>query len=467
MPTGSSPCGRRSAWCRFSNAGSNRGCSNVSWMPSCRSWSRTGTCLAPSACSRPRSGSGSVSRTTTTSGNVRATPPWRRWKGGRPFRADRRRRTSSCSATPTSSTGPSRRGAPACSASTSTWERGARAHPTRRGRSRPCCRSSASPWNRDGASLPPCAISRGRRGCCSDSRWNDEEGKRVILLAAAAALLVAAPAQERASPATGGGRKPPHAKAVRRLPPEQDPKLGGAAKAFAKATVSFAAPDDRAVLKRDQVEVQLKIAHYALVGGAHAHVIFDNEPALEVDDVEDPIVLKDVPPGPHVLRAVLCRPWHEVVKAKGAFTVVRFWAGPRFLGRAGELAERAVWPDPRKPLLTYVLPIGQRTKGARGFESDGTEAAGSDDSEPAPPAGKKPDVPTLDFYVSNTQLGKRASKVRVVLDKAELPLITSLEPKKLARLKPGEHRITIDLLDSKAQKIANALNRTDRTFVVK
>jgi hypothetical protein len=272
----------------------------------------------------------------------------------------------------------------------------------------------------------------------------------VIFLVAVAAVLVAAPP-----------------KPSRHLRPEQDPKLGGAAKAFAKATVSFAAPDDRAVLKRDEIDVQLKIGHYALVGGAHAHVIFDNEPALEVDDVEDPVVLKDVPPGPHVLRAVLCRPWHEVVKAKGAFAMVRFWAGPRYAGRAAELAERAEWPDPKKPLLTYVLPIGQRTKGAKGFESEATDSFASNGSAPASAAGKKPDVPVLDFFVSNTQLGKRASKVRVVLDKAELPLITTWEPKRLARLKPGEHRITIDLMDSKAQKIPNALNRTDRTFFVK
>jgi hypothetical protein len=289
----------------------------------------------------------------------------------------------------------------------------------------------------------------------------------VILVAAVAAVLVAAPTEERASPATGGGRRPQHTKALPHLRPEQDPKLGGAAKAFAKATVSFATPDDRALLKRDEIQVQLKIARYALVGGAHAHVIFDNETALDVDDVEDPIVLKNVPPGPHVLRAVLCRPWHEVVKAKGAFAMVRFWAGPRYAGRAAELAERAEWPDPKKPLLTYVLPIGQRTKGAKGFESEATDASDSSDGARPAAAGKKPEIPTLDFYVSNVQLGRRAAKVRVVLDKAELPLINTWEPKKLVRLKPGEHRITIDLLDSKAQKVANALNRTDRTFVVK
>ncbi|MFL5248310.1 MAG: hypothetical protein ACJ79V_10850, partial [Myxococcales bacterium] len=233
----------------------------------------------------------------------------------------------------------------------------------------------------------------------------------MTLLAAVAAVLIAAPA-----------------KSVKHVRPEQDPKLGGAAKAFAKAAVSFAAPHDREVLKRDEIEVALKIDHYALVGGAHAHIILDNEPALEVDDVEEPVVLKDVPHGPHVLRAVLCRPWHEVVKAKGAFAIVRFWAGPRFSGRAAELAEKADWPDPRKPLLTYVLPIGERTKEAQGFDSDATVEDATDAQ-----GAKKPEMPTLDFYVSNGQLGRRAAKVRVVLDKSEMPLMVKWEPRRLAR----------------------------------
>jgi hypothetical protein len=270
----------------------------------------------------------------------------------------------------------------------------------------------------------------------------------VIATLVAVAVLIAAPAKTTKHPR-----------------PEQDPKLGGAAKAFARSTVAFASPEDRATLARAEIEVQLKIEHYALGGGAHAHVIFDNEPALEVDDLEEPIVLKDVPPGPHVLRAVLCRPWHEVVKAKGAFAIVRFWAGPRFQGRAAEIAERAVWPDPKKPMLTYVLPIGRRTKGAQGFENEGTDGSGPDTA--AAGAGKKPAAPMLDFYLKNAQAGRRAYKVRVVLDKAELPLLTKWEPKPLTRVKPGEHRLTIDLLDGKGQKVANALNRTDRTFVTR
>ena len=38
--------------------------------------------------------------------------------------------------------------------------------------------------------------------------------------------------------------------------------------------------------------------------------------------------------------------------------MTRFWVGPRLTGKAGRAAESAVWPVPRKPILTYVLPVG-------------------------------------------------------------------------------------------------------------
>src|SRR5438067_11320133 len=39
--------------------------------------------------------------------------------------------------------------------------------------------------------------------------------------------------------------------------------------------------------------------------------------------------------------------------------MARFWSGPRSPGRASAVAEQQVWPAPRRPLLTYVLPLGQ------------------------------------------------------------------------------------------------------------
>src|SRR5207249_3431048 len=69
-------------------------------------------------------------------------------------------------------------------------------------------------------------------------------------------------------------------------------------------------------------------------------------------------MLGGLSPGPHLLRVVLCRPWHEVVKAPRAFAMVRVWMGPRIPGKAGRAAESVTWPQPRKPILTYVLPVG-------------------------------------------------------------------------------------------------------------
>src|SRR2546429_404170 len=77
------------------------------------------------------------------------------------------------------------------------------------------------------------------------------------------------------------------------------------------------------------IDSQLVVKGYALgalkPGGPvpHAHLIVDNEPALEVQDAKGSWLLSGLQPGPHLLRAVLCRPWHEVVKAPKAFAMVR------------------------------------------------------------------------------------------------------------------------------------------------
>jgi len=174
-----------------------------------------------------------------------------------------------------------------------------------------------------------------------------------LLLPSLALAAPRGPGKARAASTRKPAVPPP-----KRLAPEENPKLGGAAKAFWKARVRFEAPGDRTEVATGEVTVRLAIAGYALRGGAHAHLIVDNQPALQVDDVSRPVTIENLPPGPHLLRAVLCRPWHEVVKAPHAFALVRFWSGPRTPGRPGTVAEWQAWPDPRRPLLTFVLPLG-------------------------------------------------------------------------------------------------------------
>jgi hypothetical protein len=288
---------------------------------------------------------------------------------------------------------------------------------------------------------------------------------RILLLAA----LLAAPAQARKHRARRPVGPPP-ARA------EDDPRKKGDSKAFAKAAVRFSAPEDKAVLERTPlVHVELKVTGYELgplqKGGPspHLHLIVDNEPALEIADLSAPLRLTGLSAGPHLLRAVLCRPWHEVVKAPHAFAMVRFWLGPKLEGRAGKAAEYVAWPDPKKPILTYVLPIGEPARDASPIKVTREEPPQADGAQPesgtplpaATPGGNRP---VLDFYLANAKLARRGDKLRIVLDRRELPLMTEWKPQHLRRARAGRHRLTIDLLNRRGLMVKNAINRTDRVF---
>ena len=64
------------------------------------------------------------------------------------------------------------------------------------------------------------------------------------------------------------------------------------------------------------------------------------------------------------------------------------------------------------------------------------------------------------------RLARRGDKVRIVLDKRELPLATEWKPVALRRARHGTHKLTIDLLNRKGLKVKNAVNRTDRVFTI-
>jgi hypothetical protein len=165
---------------------------------------------------------------------------------------------------------------------------------------------------------------------------------------------------------------------------------------------------------------------------------------------------------------VLCRPWHEVVKAPRAFALVRFWLGPRLEGKAGQAAEYVAWPDPKKPILTYVLPVGAPPsfKLTREVQQD-ADASRPETSDPIPAATPGANRPVLDFYLANGKLARRGDKVRIVLDRRELPLVTEWKPLHLRRARSGTHKVTIDLLNRRGLKVKNAVNRTDRAFTAR
>lgn len=311
-----------------------------------------------------------------------------------------------------------------------------------------------------------------------------------------ALALLAAPAGEAARKRAAA--KPAKAPAVR---PEDNPRLKGDARAFARARVRFLEPQDLAQLaaSEDAVRVSLQVSGYALgaAPGApddaprpHAHLIVDDgEGTLTLGDASAPVLLRGLRPGPHALRVVLCRPWHEVVKAPGAFALVRFRVGARGPARAAAAAELAAWPDPKKPLLTYVLPLpepahdGPRLVSVPVAAASAAQPLGADAdnpppasraeakvdraSDPPPDGARKRTRPLLDFFVANARLVRHGARVRVVVDKKEYPTVRAWKPVRLDPLKPGEHHVSIDLLDRRGTKVRNALTRNDRTFVLR
>jgi len=280
-----------------------------------------------------------------------------------------------------------------------------------------------------------------------------------------AGVVAAPPAEARTR------KKRKASAAVAPVRPEDDPRKRGGSPAFRKASLAFAEPVDLGELGDGPVRIRLVVKGYALgalkPGGPspHAHLIVDNEPAMEIADAEGSWVLTGLPAGPHLVRAVLCRPWHEVVKAPKAFAMARFWVGPRLQGKAGKAAESVTWPRPRGPIQTYVLPVGvssQELKLTREQASDDPREPGvaSDSAAGSPGANR----PVLDFYFANGKLGRRGDKVKIVLDRRELPLITDWKPHPLRRGHRGTRRITIDLLNRRGVKVNNVVNQTDRVF---
>jgi hypothetical protein len=166
--------------------------------------------------------------------------------------------------------------------------------------------------------------------------------------------------------------------------------------------------------------------------GQHVHVIVDNEPYIAHYNASEPLILKDLAPGTHTLRVFPARHYHLSLKKGEVFKTRIFHVGEKSADFKF---------DPEKPYVTYSRPKGTYT----------TDAA---------------EELLLDFYVSNVELGTDA-KVVYAVDGKETEL-TEWKPVLLEPLSPGEHEITLKLVDMEGNVIENGgFNNTTRTITVK
>lgn len=166
--------------------------------------------------------------------------------------------------------------------------------------------------------------------------------------------------------------------------------------------------------------------------GQHVHLIVDNQPYQAVYDASQPVSLGDLEPGRHVVRAFPSRQWHESVKQPEAFAFVEFAVGG--VGGPSVL-------QPNEPVLTYSRPKGTY------------EGAGADSI-------------MVDFYLTNVQLEPGGNRVLLTVDDEVEYEITEWKPHFLVGVPPGEHTVTLELLDPAGNPVEGPFNRTSRTITV-
>ena len=162
----------------------------------------------------------------------------------------------------------------------------------------------------------------------------------------------------------------------------------------------------------------------------------DNEPSQAIYDLDEPIILEDLAPGTHTIRAFASRPWYESFKNEGAYAQVTFSVFT-------ETEDNA--PSSSVPLLTYSRPQG----------SYGTEPI------------------MLDFYLTNAPLHFVAQsdpdddivdwRVKATIN-GESFLIDTWQPIYLKGFEPGENWVQLEFIDEQGQEVSNIFNDTVRVI---
>ncbi len=271
-------------------------------------------------------------------------------------------------------------------------------------------------------------------------RWVRRSG---VALAMAIALMVTgltgcgSPATEDDGPKTLKSQQRRKSRIEEVAPPALIQQLNRQLERY-QPQVKFLEPRRGGTFNSDSVTVKLSVQDLPLFKdeelglGPHVTLIVDDHCYGPIFDVSEPIVLENLTPGTHTLRAFADRPWHESFKNDGAYAQVTFnvFAGSRNNN-----------PDPKKPLLTYSQPAG-------------TVAA-----EPV----------LLDFYLNNAPLHWVARedaqddiedwRVQATIN-GEAFVLDTWQPVYLKGLKPGTNWIELELLGDDGEPLDNVYNDT-------
>ena len=204
--------------------------------------------------------------------------------------------------------------------------------------------------------------------------------------------------------------------------------------------VKIISPRVKQISNQTNIGVQLEVQDLPIFRddklklGNHLNLILDNEPAQQIYDVTEPVLLEDLTPGTHTIRVFATRPWGESFKNDGAYAQATFSVLTETNNNS---------PDRNLPLLTYSNPTGNY--GAEPF--------------------------LLDFYLTNAPLHSVAQNDPDLKDwriKATVNgdsfFLENWQPVYLTGLNKGENWIQLELLDEAKNNIENSFNNTVRVI---
>jgi hypothetical protein len=206
--------------------------------------------------------------------------------------------------------------------------------------------------------------------------------------------------------------------------------------------ISIVSPRINETIEADNVTVQLQIQDFplfkneALGVGPHIDLLLDNQPPREIYDPSQPLVLENLSPGTHTLRAFAATPWHESFKNEGAYAQTTFHL---------YTPTDDNHPDPALPLLTYSQPQGSY--------------------------GAEPIL--LDFYLTNAPLHLVAQesdedaiadwRIRCTINGKSF-VTDRWQPIYLQGFRPGKNWVKLEFLDEQGNPVKNAFNSTVRVI---
>jgi hypothetical protein len=205
--------------------------------------------------------------------------------------------------------------------------------------------------------------------------------------------------------------------------------------------VTITAPSGSKTFSQTDVEIKLAVEDLPIFQddrlhlGNHVNLIVDNEPLQAIYSLEEPIIIKNLAPGTHSVRAFAVSPWGESFKNEGAYAQTTF----NVLTQTNNNR-----PNTDLPLLTYNSPTG--TYGA----------------EPV----------LLDFYLNQPDGGTSftpqntdhsAWQVKATVNGTSF-MIKNWQPYYLSGFKPGDNWIQLELIDPSGKTIENTFNNTVRVI---